>query len=228
MLGNRLFLRKAGPPIAKPAVSQWVASAKPVVGLIENVLRLPLAWHWPPTWELAVAPLWHSGRSGRVELVDGVAELVLDGVVAFRGQYLAARQLADIEAVNGGASLGANLGGGDVHGQLGERLRNGVEQADAVFGLDFEERAGLGDFVVEVDVGGDSLAHVGLVERPGNLLPPDQGGEVHFFAGKGFEEDALEAVPLVGAGQVARDSVGDKEGVQDDVIGAREDRSEEH
>ena len=67
------------------------------------------------------------------------------------------------------------------------------------------------------------LAGVGLVERAGDLLAPNQGGEVHLLAGQGLVEDALEAVALVGAGQVAGDGVGDEEGVQHDAVGAGED-----
>ena len=92
-----------------------------------------------------------------------MAELVLDGVVAFGREDLAAAQLADVEAVDGRAAFGANLGGGDVQGQLGQRLGDGVEQADAVFGLDLDEGAGLGGVVVEADLGGDAARRC----RPG-------------------------------------------------------------
>ena len=85
----------------------------------------------------------------------------------FGGQDFAADQLADVEAVEGGAAFGANLGGGDVQGQLGQGLGNGVEQADAVFGLDFDQGAGLGGVVVEADLGGDALAGVGLSKGGG-------------------------------------------------------------
>ncbi len=125
---------------------------------------------------LEVAPkrgehAWSPGlRLWGIQGVDGVAEAAFDGAVPFGREDLVAVQLADVEAVEGRAALGADLGGGDVQGQLGERLRDGVEQADAVLGLDLDEGAGVGGVVVEADLGGDLFAGVGLVERAGDLL----------------------------------------------------------
>src|SRR5438034_7327434 len=56
---------------------------------------------------------------------------------------------AHIKAVDGGAFLGADFRHGNVQFQFGQRLRNGVEQTDVVFGLDVNHRARVGRFVVE-------------------------------------------------------------------------------
>ena len=84
-------------------------------------------------------------------MVNSVAELVLDGMVPLGRENLATGQLADVEAVEGRAAFGANLRRGDVQGQLSQSLRDSVEQADAVLGLDFDKRAGFGGLVVEPD-----------------------------------------------------------------------------
>jgi len=45
----------------------------------------------------------------RIQLVDGLAELVLDGVLPLGREDLSPDQLADVKAVDGGAAFGANL-----------------------------------------------------------------------------------------------------------------------
>src|ERR1035437_2792730 len=159
----------------------------------------------------------------QVQGVNGVAEPAFDGAVSFRLDHLAAGQFADVEVVQGGSALSANLRGGDVEGKLRQGLRDGVEQADAVFGFNLNEGAGFGSFIVEADLGGNLLAGVSLVNRAGELLPSNQGLKIHLFAGQGFVDDAFEALALVGAGQIAGDGVGHAVGIQRDAVGAGED-----
>src|ERR1035437_9840797 len=168
---------------------------------------------------------WNPAHQGLVQVqgVNGLAELAFDGAVSFGLDHLAAGQFAHVEVVQGGSAFGANLRGGDVQGELGQGLRDRVEQADAVFGLNLDESAGFGSFVVEADLGGNLLAGVGLVNRAGELLPSNQGREIHLFAGQRFVEDAFEALALVGAGEVAGDGVGHAVGVQRDAVSAGED-----
>ena len=144
----------------------------PSIGLSHETGMAPPTAHPGPSPEISA-----SRGAGRnlVEAGDGVAEAAFDGAVAFGLEDLAAAQLADVEAVDGRAAFGADLRGGDVQGQLGQRLRDGVEQADAVLGLDLDEGAGVGGVVVEADLGGDALAGVGLVERAGDLLARRSG-----------------------------------------------------
>src|ERR1035441_10571196 len=165
------------------------------------------------------APQWLVQAQG----VNGVAEPAFDGAVSFGLDHLAAGQFADVEVVQCGSAFGANLRGGDVQGKLGQGLRDGVEQTDAVFGLNLDESAGCGDFVVETDLGGNVLVAVGLVNRAGDLLPSNQGREIHLFAGKGFVDDAFEALALVGAGQIAGDGVGHAIGIQRNTVSAGKD-----
>src|ERR1039458_1408793 len=168
---------------------------------------------------------WSPAHNGLVQVqgVNGVAEPAFDGAVSFGLDHLAAGQFADVEVVQCGSAFGANLRGGDVQGKLGQGLRDGVEQTDAVFGLNLDESAGCGGFVVETDLGGNLLAGVGLVNRAGELLPSNQGRKIHLLASQGFVDDAFEALALIGAGQVSGDGVGHAVGVQRDAVGAGED-----
>src|ERR1039458_5181168 len=102
----------------------------------------------------------------QVQGEDGLAEPAFDGAVPFGLDHLAAGQFAHVEVVQGGSAFGANLRGGDVQGKLGQGLRDGVEQADAVFGLNLDESAGFGSFVVEADLDRKSTrlnsSHLGI------------------------------------------------------------------
>src|ERR1035438_2873766 len=105
-----------------------------------------------------------------VQAMDGAAEPLCDGLLAVGLEDFGAGQLADVKAVYGGAAFGADLGGGDVQGELGQRLGDDVEEADAVFGFDLDDGAGFGGVVVEADLGRDVFARVGLIKRAGDLL----------------------------------------------------------
>ena len=128
----------------------------------------------------------------------------------------------DVENINGRALFRADLRGGNVQLQRGERFRDGVEQADAILGFNFDDGAGFGRLVVEMKDRGDPFAGIALVERAGVLMPGDEGLEVEVLAGQHLVQHLPEFFALAAVGQVARAGVRHKKRVQRDAVGARE------
>src|ERR1043166_6573276 len=105
----------------------------------------------------------------RVQSMNGMTQLALDGSVTFRPKHLRPVQLADVKGVNGRPFLRRNLRPRDVQLQLAQGLRDRIQKAKSVFGFDFYHRPRFGGFVVKADMSRDALAGIGLIERPGDL-----------------------------------------------------------
>src|ERR1043165_1861716 len=160
---------------------------------------------------LASAPtiLKHVLSLARVQSMNGMTQLALDGPVTLRREDLRPIQLADVKGVNGRSFLRRNLRPRDVQLQLAQGLRNRVEQTEPVFGLDFNDCPRFGSLVVKANMSRDAFAGVCLIERTGDLLFGDQRMKVHLLARQRLVEHRLEFVPLLAVRQAPRFGVGD-------------------
>src|SRR5438128_1574546 len=111
---------------------------------------------------------------------NGGAQLSFNLALALGAQDFASVVFAHIKAVDRGAFLGADFRHGNVQIQLGQRLRNGVEQSDVVFGLQVNHRARGGGFVVEASDRSNALARERLIEWLGDALPGNERREIDF------------------------------------------------
>ena len=132
------------------------------------------------------------------------------------GHHLASVRFAHVKTVNRRAAFGDDARGGNIQIELGEHPRNGVEQAQAVFGLNFDERARIGNFIVEMNLRRNPLAGISLINRPRNDLPGNERGQIHSFVVQHLVEQAVKFVVLLARGEVAGLGVVDEKFVEHD------------
>src|SRR5215831_8343576 len=82
-----------------------------------------------------------------IQPLDGKPQMVFDAALPFGGDNFCAVQFSNVKAVDGRATFGADLGGGNIERQFRKLVGNFVEQSDAIFGLHFDDGAGVGSFV---------------------------------------------------------------------------------
>src|SRR2546425_772882 len=152
---------------------------------------------------------------------NGRAQPSFDFALPLGAEDFASVAFAHIKAVDRGAFLGADFRHGNVQIQLGQRLRNGVQQTNVVFGLDVNHRARVGRLVVEADDRGDAFASERLIERLRDALPGDERGQIN-FAGQRLVQELFEPVALVLAGEQTGFRVDDIKGVENDAVVAAE------
>src|SRR5438093_12515725 len=124
-----------------------------LVGVVEFGLRIS-SFLRISTFELRVSfVIRHSSLSFGIQRMNRVAQFALERALPLWRQNLCPLQLTKIKAVDRSSFLSANFCGRDINIQLTQCLRNGVEQPEAVFGFDFEQRAAFGNLIIEVDAG---------------------------------------------------------------------------
>src|SRR5258705_169736 len=148
---------------------------------------------------------------------NGGAQLSFNSPLPLDAEDFASVAFAHIKAVDRGAFLGADFRHGYVQIQLGQRLRNGVEQSDVVLGLEINDRAGVGGFVVEANDRGNALARERLKERLRDALQGDERGQID-FAGQRLVQEFFEPVALVLDGEQTGFRVDDIKGVENKAV----------
>ena len=142
--------------------------------------------------------------------------------LSFRVSNFFALGVFYIEAVDGGASLGADFGKREVEFKLCQGSGDKVKQADAVFGVDVDDGSAFGGMIVELNAGWNCFVFERLIE--GGLFGRlgDEAVEVDLVH-EDFGRVGVERISALRADKRTGDGVNDGEGVQDDSVGSGKD-----
>jgi len=123
-----------------------------------------------------------------------------------------------VEAVDGGAFFGCDLGPKDVESRFCECLGDCVKEAEAVFGGDVNDGLGGGAVVVYGDAGGEAFAADGMIEGGADFLALDGGVEVNIGAFQSAVKELGALFDLFLGGGASGEGVGDVECVEGDAV----------
>ena len=127
-----------------------------------------------------------------------------------------------IEAVDGGASFGADFGEREVEFKLCQSGGDKVKQADAVFGVDVDNGSAFGGMIVELNAGWNRFVFERLIERGRLGRLGDEAVEVDLVH-EDFGHVGVKGISALWADKRTGDGVDDGEGIQDDSVGSGED-----
>ena len=127
-----------------------------------------------------------------------------------------------IEAVDGGASFGADFGEREVEFKLCQSGGDKVKQADAVFGVDVDDGSAFGGMIVKVNAGGNCFVFERLIERGRLGCLGDEAVKTDLVH-EDFGHVAVKGISALWTDKRTGDGVNDGEGIQDNSVGSGED-----
>lgn len=128
----------------------------------------------------------------------------------------------DVEGVDSSPFFGADFSDDDIQAEFGEFAGDDVEQADAVFGFDFDEGVGVGGLIVDTDDGGDEFVSDGCEAICRGFTFAEERAEIE-VTDERFAEDFFELLAFFFGDERAGAGIGDVEGIEDDPVAAGED-----
>lgn len=128
----------------------------------------------------------------------------------------------DVEGVDSATFFRADFSDDDIEAELSEFAGDDVEQADAIFGFDFDEGVGVGGLIVDTDDGGDEFVSDGCEAICRGFTLAEERAEIE-VTDERFAENFFELLAFFFGDEGAGAGIGDVEGIEDDPIATSED-----